>query len=149
MIFVVVDECSNFTSTQSTFTIEDHAPPAIQIASQDTVIECGLPDTQATLQSYLNRQGGAQANDLCGNIVWTNDFPVGVDACLASTNVTVNFIATDECGNSSITNAVVTLIGTSGSAHAQSEIDFKVSPNPAHDQLKITLDKAEPTNFSL
>ncbi len=150
MIFVAVDECDNFTSTQSAFTIEDHTLPDIQIVAQDTIIECGLPNTQAILQSWLDRQGGAQASDLCGSVVWINDFPVVVDTCHAATTVSVNFTAMDECGNSSNTNANVILMGTSGtSTTTLGEFDFNVSPNPAHDQLKITIGKYESLFVSL
>ncbi|MDZ4747135.1 MAG: T9SS type A sorting domain-containing protein, partial [Saprospiraceae bacterium] len=73
-----------------------------------------------------------------------NDFPIVVDTCHASTSITVNFTAVDECGNIVTTSAVVTLMGTLGtSAPALSGFEFTVSPNPAHDQLKVVMDKAE------
>lgn len=150
VIFTATDECGNTSTSWTLFTIEDNIPPMISVAAQDTFIECGLPNTQAILQSYLDRQGGAQASDLCGSVLWTNDFPEMVDTCHGITSVAVNFTATDECGNSSITNAIVTLMGALGaSVIAPSDLGFKVSPNPAHDQIKITIDKAEPLYISL
>lgn len=152
VIFTTTDECGNYSTTSATFTIEDHLPPMISMAAQDTLIECGLANTQVVLQNWLFHKGGAQASDICGSIVWTNDFPVVVDTCHASTNVSVNFTAMDECGNSSITNAIVTLMGTSGtSATDPSGFDFKVTPNPVHHTLKVAFDKNEilPTHLSL
>ena len=152
VIFTATDECDNYSTTYATFTVEDHFSPMISVAAQDTFIECGLPNTQATLQNYLDRQGGAQASDLCGNIAWTNDFPLVVDTCHASTNVSVNFTAMDECGNNDSTTAIVTLMGTSGTAVSQlNEFALRVSPNPAHHALKIVFDKNEilPTQLSL
>ncbi|MBK8831175.1 MAG: T9SS type A sorting domain-containing protein [Saprospiraceae bacterium] len=152
VIFTVTDECSNTSTTSATFSVEDHVSPIISIAAKDTIIECGLPNTQAILQSYLDRQGGAQASDICGNIIWTNDFPVVVDTCHASTNVSVTFNANDECGNSVTTSAIVTLMGTSGTAVSDlSESAFRVFPNPAHHTLKVVFDKNEilPTHLSL
>ncbi len=143
VIFTATDECGNNSTTYATFTIGDQTSPVISLAAHDTIIECGLPNTQAILQSWLDRRGGAQASDLCGSIAWTNDFPVEFDTCHASSSVTVNFTATDECGNSSITNATVTLMGTSGTSdNHPSSFDFKVSPNPVQDRLKITIDNA-------
>lgn len=151
-LFFAEDECGNNISPLATYIIEDHTAPEIQTAATDTIIECGLPNTQAILQSWLDRQGGAQASDLCGSILWTNDFTVGLDTCHASTGVTVIFIAMDECGNSDSTTAIVTLMGTSGTADSQlNEFALKVSPNPAHHTLKIAFDKNEilPTHLSL
>lgn len=152
VIFTATDECSNSSTTSATFTVEDHLPPVISMAAQDTVIECGLPNTQEVLQNWLLHNGGAQASDICGSIVWTNDFPVVVDTCHASTNVSVIFIATDDCGNSDSTTAIVTLMGTSGTADSElSEFALRVSPNPAHNTLKVAFDKNEilPTHLSL
>jgi hypothetical protein len=152
VIFTTTDECSNTSTTSATFSIEDHVSPMISIAAKDTVMECGLPNTHAILQSYLDRQGGAQASDICGNISWTNDFPVVVDTCHASTNVSVNFTATDECGNNTITTAIVTLMGTLGITDTDPRsFDLTVYPNPAHHTLRIVFDKSEflPSNLSL
>jgi len=144
VIFTGTDECGNTATTSATFTVEDHLAPVITIGAQDTLIECGLPNTPSVLQNWLLHDGGAQASDLCGGITWTNDFPIVVDTCHASTSITVNFTAVDECGNIVTTSAVVTLMGTLGtSAPALSGFEFTVSPNPAHDQLKVVMDKAE------
>lgn len=144
VVFSATDECGNTSTTSATFNIEDHVPPIISITSQDTLIECGLANTQQVLQNWLVRQGGAQASDICGSIVWTNDFPVVLDTCLASTNVSVNFTAMDECGNSSSTSATVTLMGSLGTADSElSEFGFSVSPNPAHHTIKVTFDNNE------
>lgn len=152
VIFTATDECGNSSTTSSTFTVEDHLPPVISMAAHDTIIECGLPNTQEVLQTWLDRHGSAQASDICGNIFWSNDFPVVVDTCHASTTVSVNFTAMDECGNSDSTAAIVTLMGTSGTAVSQlNEFALRVSPNPAHHALKIVFDKNEilPTHLSL
>ena len=92
----------------------DTAPPEITAESQDMTVECdGLGNT-AELNAWLEANGGATATDVCGNVVWTNDFqnlPIGSDG---TGSVDVTFTATDECGNASITVATFAIEDATG-----------------------------------
>ena len=144
--FTAHDECGNSTTTSAVFIIEDHLPPVVEIAAKDTTIQCGLPNTPFVVANWLARNGGAQANDMCGIISWTNNFPALPDTCNGTiTEWTVLFTASDDCGNVVSTNAVVTfndvLSGTSGSFSP--EPGLQISPNPVSDILKVELTSEE------
>ncbi|MFQ5606182.1 MAG: T9SS type A sorting domain-containing protein [bacterium] len=139
--FTVSDDCGSST-TNATLTVIDTTAPVIDIAAQDTTIECGLTNQATVIQNWLDNQGGANAGDICGNVNWTNDFPVLPDSCDVTSSLTVTFIATDECGNNSATDAIFTLMGTVGvSAPTLSDFNFEIFPNPVREILKIEFDK--------
>lgn len=138
--FTATDDCGNSIGTTATYTIEDHTPPSILTAAHDTIINCGDPNPQTVLHTWLEDHGGASAGDLCGIVSWTNDFPVLADTCNESRGFFVTFTARDECGNSESTSANLTLLSiTAVSPPGFSEFDFKISPNPVVDILKVDL----------
>ena len=53
------------------------------------------------LISWLNNNGGASADDMCGTVVWSNNYDVNnfEDGCNDSRDIDVIFTATDDCGN--------------------------------------------------
>jgi hypothetical protein len=141
VIFTATDACGNSLTTSATFTIADHLAPAISVAAQGTTIVCGQPGTQTEVQNWLNTHGGAVANDQCGSVSWTNNFPVLPDTCSHTTSWPVTFTAMDECGNTSTTSAALTLLGTSGtSGPAPADLAFTISPNPVHQTLLVTFE---------
>lgn len=140
MIFYANDECLNSVGSSANFIVEDHTAPDIQVPAQDIVIDCGQPDAQVILQNWLSNNGGALATDVCGNVTWTNNFPVLPDTCNGLiTEYTVLFTAIDDCGNTASTSAIVTIndaiSGTSGSL--PSVPGLNISPNPVSDVLKV------------
>lgn len=146
VIFTATDECGNTSITSATFTIEDHLPPVISMAAQDTVLECGLANTQAIFLNWLQNNGGAIAGDVCSTITWENDFPELPDTCIGNISVwTVVFTATDGCGNLNSTSAIITfndvLSGTSGSLPPVPGLN--ISPNPVSDILKVEIGRNE------
>lgn len=142
VIFTATDACGNSLTTSATFTIADHLAPNVSVAAQGTTILCGQPGTQADVQNWLNNHGGAIANDECGSVSWTNNFPALPDTCSHTTSWPVTFTASDECGNTSTTSAALTLLGTSGtSGPASADFAFTISPNPAHQILKVEFDQ--------
>lgn len=144
VIFTASDDCGNTQSTSATFTITDQLAPVIVTNAQAITIECGTPNTQAALQAWLDNFGGAVANDQCSGIFWTNNFPGLPDTCTGTFSWPVTFTATDECGNSNTTSALLTLLGTSAIAGPdQDHFTFDVSPNPVHQVLKVGFDNNE------
>ncbi|MFK7980885.1 MAG: gliding motility-associated C-terminal domain-containing protein, partial [Saprospiraceae bacterium] len=101
--FTATDACGNTSQTTATFTIEDTTAPSI-IDAQDLTIECSAVGNQQALQAWLSNNGGATASDICGSVIWSNDYtPTNLDNC--GTPITVTFTASDKCGNSTTTSA--------------------------------------------
>ncbi|MBL0006865.1 MAG: T9SS type A sorting domain-containing protein [Saprospiraceae bacterium] len=141
VIFTATDQCGNSNTSSATVTIRDTVAPVIDIEAQDTTIICGSIDQPTIILSWLNRQGGASASDLCGNLVWSNNFPALSDTCGTVGSHTVVFTATDECGNVISTQAVLTIMDSLVTSVADPhELNFTIYPNPASDVLHVSLD---------
>jgi len=150
--FTVTDDCGNVTTTAANFSIVDNISPVINTPAKDTLINCGESNTQIALEKWLRNHGGATATDNCDSVVWNHDFPTLPDTCEMTRSISVIFIATDECNNSDTTNAIVTLQRTTGTIDLNPEhFNFKISPNPVSDIIKIELNKSEsiPSQISL
>ena len=111
VIFTATDNCGNATSTTATFTIEDTTAPEV-LAAADETVECDGAGNMADLEAWLAGNGGADATDACGGVIWTNDFDALNAACGATGGATVTFTATDDCGNASSTVASFTIVDT-------------------------------------
>ena len=111
VLFTVNDDCGNSATTSATIFIQDHTAPVITTIAQDTTMICGAPNLPDVIQSWLSRNAGAQASDACGEVNWSNDFSSPGDTCNTEVRL-INFIATDECGNSSVSQAFLTLLDT-------------------------------------
>ncbi|MDB4787527.1 HYR domain-containing protein, partial [Flavobacteriales bacterium] len=111
--FTVTDANNNSTDTQATFTIEDTTPPAIASEATNVTVECdGLGNTE-DLAAWLASNGGAGiADDVCGNVTWSNNFSGLGMTCAGSGAVEVIFSATDDCGNVANTSAIFTIEDT-------------------------------------
>ncbi|HEY3387199.1 MAG TPA: T9SS type A sorting domain-containing protein [Saprospiraceae bacterium] len=107
--FTVQDACGNTTLTSATIMIEDLVAPLIVLAAQYDTIECSAPSPQDDIQNWLSLHGGAQASDGCSEVTWTRDFKDLFDYCGGTAKARYIFIATDACGNSSTTEAVITI----------------------------------------
>jgi hypothetical protein len=93
--FSVSDSCGNGpVLTEATFIIQDTTPPALTTPASDFY---GYQATAAaSLATFLNTRGGAQATDIAGPVTWSNNYdgtlpPVGGYD-------TVTFTATDTVG---------------------------------------------------
>jgi len=108
--FTYTDDCGNIGITTATITITDTTTPGIINPSQDLLMDCGMD--MNLLNDWLNNNGGATATDICsGNeVTWTNDYAAFMPDCGMSGEVVVTFTATDECGNFSFTQALLTVL---------------------------------------
>ncbi len=139
--FIASDDCGNTQSTSATFTITDQLAPVFVTNAQAITIPCGTPNTQAALQAWLDNFGGAVAIDQCSGVSWTNNFPVLPDTCTGTSSWPVTFTASDDCGNSNTTTAIITLLGTSGtSGPTPADLAFTISPNPVHQTLYVNFE---------
>lgn len=141
VIFTATDQCGNNTGSTSTITIHDTVAPIIDNGAQDTSIICGQSDQSTIIQNWLNRQGGASASDLCGSVVWSNNFPALSDSCGPTGSHMVIFTAMDECGNEALTQATLNIIDSMVTSVANPiEPNFKIYPNPASDVLHVSVE---------
>jgi hypothetical protein len=140
VIFTVADECGNLNTTTATLTTRDTNAPAIEVEALDATVFCteGFPSPE--LSNWINNHGGAVANDLCGNVTWSNDFPFSPDTCSPIGVYDIHFMASDECGNTASTQASLTITDAiSPGVEDHQEQLIKVYPNPAQEELFIDL----------
>ncbi len=112
--FTVVDDAGNTTSCFARYTTTDTEAPVITDAIDETV-ECDPGTTSAALLAWLQDNGGATfTSDNCStDVTWTNDFTGALNASCGGTGATsVVFTATDDCGNTSTTEASFIIVDT-------------------------------------
>lgn len=140
VIFTATDACGNSSSTTASFTIVDSVAPGILEVAHDTTIDCAGSNS-TDIHRWLNNHGGAIANDNCGNIHWTNNFPSISDTCAAAGSYAITFTASDECGNTKAVAATFTILAASGTSATEStDPAIKLYPNPVHDILNIEIE---------
>ena len=108
--FYATDDCGNVASTSSIFTIEDTTAPSLTAAAADTTVECDGSGNLSDLQTWLANYGGATVDELCGQITWTIDTLSLAPGCASSGSQTINFTASDDCGNSVASSATFNII---------------------------------------
>ena len=109
--FTATDSCGNDSKVSFTFTIEDTTDPVIEGGS-DMTVECDGQGNLAELQAWLDSAAGASASDACSDVVWSNDFDGLSDDCGETGSATVEFTATDRCGNDSKVSFTFTIEDT-------------------------------------
>jgi len=112
VMFTVTDECGNTSTTSATLVVEDTSAPVVETGGQDITIECNTADQQVDIQVWIAGHAGAVANDACGDVTWSNDYAGLSEECGAAGSAVVTFTITDECGNSSTTQASLTVEDT-------------------------------------
>ncbi|WP_408027144.1 HYR-like domain-containing protein [Tenacibaculum litoreum] len=102
----LTDNCGNKTEKVQTITVKDNTAPVIDETNKNNIdIECGVGDTETTLQDWLNSNAGATATDNCSSVTWTNNYGDDTSVKCDGSYITVTFTATDACGNFSTTTA--------------------------------------------
>ncbi len=110
--FTATDDCNNFETTTAKIIIRDQTPPTITAQAADKTVECDGEGNVSAFNEWLASNGGADAEDLCGSVTWSNNAGSLSDDCGATGAVTVTFTATDECNNSDVTIATFTIVDT-------------------------------------
>jgi len=109
--WTLTDACGNTAASQNQIiTVLDNIPPTITAQAQNLAVSCDGQGNQSQLQNWLNTNGGANANDNCSTVTWTNNFSPLTNNC--SQSVVVIFTATDACGNTATTQATFTVSDT-------------------------------------
>ncbi|HLF52674.1 gliding motility-associated C-terminal domain-containing protein, partial [Flavobacterium sp.] len=102
--YSVTDACGNsIIVTQNLIRTVDITAPAINTQASNITVQCDGQGNQSAIANWLANNGGAVATDLCGAIIWSNNYSSITNDCSAA--VTVIFTATDSCGNFSTTSA--------------------------------------------
>ncbi|MDX1408554.1 MAG: hypothetical protein R3330_10490, partial [Saprospiraceae bacterium] len=100
--FTATDGCGNTATAQADVSVVDDTAPVIDTVPADFLAACeGGP----AFDAWLADQGGASATDNCGDVTWTNDFAGPLGIC--DEDLVVTFTATDVCGNTATTQALV------------------------------------------
>jgi gliding motility-associated-like protein len=104
----LMDACGNKAPDQvQIITIEDNISPTITQPAANIIVQCNGQGNNTALTNWLTNHGGATASDNCSTVTWTNNFDIITKDCSAP--VTVEFTATDACGNKTITSATYTI----------------------------------------
>ena len=110
VLFTATDECGNSSIPDTIqFIIEDSTNPLLSVPN-DITLECGDPTNTNTITNWIN---SASATDICSNVVVSNNSPGAfVAGCGNTGTTTYTFTATDDCGNSVMESATVTIEDT-------------------------------------
>ncbi|MEY8848927.1 SprB repeat-containing protein, partial [Psychroserpens sp. XS_ASV72] len=102
--FTVTDQCGNSTSDTQTITIEDSTGPELNVPD-DIDVECAIETTEPS------NTGTATGYDTCGsiNITYTD---ASVPGCGNTETITRTWTATDECGNSTSADQIISVVDT-------------------------------------
>ncbi len=105
--FTSRDACGNVSAaTEASFIIYDHDDPIIEVAASEMTVDCDNTGAyEIAMDEWINTQGGAIASDVCGGVSWTYDLVRANTDCDMTGAGTYRFTATDDCGNTSITEA--------------------------------------------
>ncbi|MEP6794820.1 MAG: T9SS type A sorting domain-containing protein [Saprospiraceae bacterium] len=106
--FIVTDECGNSAVSSASFTIIDQTEPEVTNMAQSLNIECG-PSNDQVIQQWLNNHGGAEAHDLCGTVNWNHNYSTLSYSCGTAGHALVVFTAMDDCGNTSVSAAMLSI----------------------------------------
>jgi len=110
VVFTATDDCGNSSSTIAIFEINDTTAPTWEILPQDLEIECdGTDDPMGQILSWLNTAGGADVEDDCSFVVFSNNFENIDLECDQQGGVPVTFVASDACGNSTSATALLSI----------------------------------------
>ncbi|MCG8329955.1 MAG: hypothetical protein MI974_19820, partial [Chitinophagales bacterium] len=112
--YTVTDACGNVSDQFSqTINIDDNTPPSIDIGASNLTVECDGNGNTAELNAWIAANGNAAASDICSNVTWSVSSNIVAPGLNAATFAnTVTFTATDDCGNTSSTTAIFTIIDT-------------------------------------
>jgi hypothetical protein len=119
-----------FSANQVTADIDagykDMTAPDVTPAS-DIIVNCDGAGNEVELKNWLLNHGGATAADnLSGNLIWTDNYATVSKECGGSGEVKVTFAVIDECGNKSTTSATFRIKDTQAPVFAEAPKNLKL-----------------------
>jgi trimeric autotransporter adhesin len=103
--FTAYDQCNNGSTTTATITLTDNVAPVFATVPPIT-LNCSSTSLTADITGWLN---AVSAADNCGTVSLSNDFSFGSLPATGCGSITVNFVAIDQCGNSSSATGLITI----------------------------------------
>jgi len=149
VIFTITDECGNASTTQAILTVTDTEPPSMDKLAQDISVECDDLDRGDMIQDWLNNNGGATATDMCGNVIWSNNYTEPSEDCVDQSTEPVTFTATDDCGNSAGTVGNIKNTISTGIDGIPELSNVRIYPNPSIDKIHIEFESDVTASKSL
>jgi hypothetical protein len=131
------------STTSAKLTVEDSNPPVIEKIAQDISVECEDSERTTIIQDWLNNAANAKAQDLCGEVAWTNDYVAPSEDCVGETSIEVIFTATDPCGNNVTTIGIIKNVISTGLNDLFRKENLLIYPNPASSVIHIDLEGLE------
>ncbi|WP_434036540.1 HYR-like domain-containing protein [Formosa sp. 4Alg 33] len=118
------DDCGNTSVTTQTVNIIDDIAPVITNEPQDIVYQCDGEQRIPQIDAWVALNGFALANDNCSDVTWTNNYDATTLGCNGA--VTVEFTATDACGNATTRSATYTVLDTTGPEIVSNSQDISI-----------------------
>lgn len=92
--FIALDDCNNETYFSAHYIISDAVKPSLIKPASTVLLQCSSL-ARDSLRRWLMQNGNAEAIDECSNLNWKNNF----NGDSFALDITVEFTATDRCGN--------------------------------------------------
>jgi len=101
------DACGRESTCIGTINVIKLEGPSIPVKAKDKWVSCS-ENVDSIFQAFIADNGGAVAIDFCSGVTFTTNpaNPVPFIACDGEEGLTVEFIATDACGNSASTSSL-------------------------------------------
>jgi hypothetical protein len=146
--FFATDNCGRTSLCEGMIIVADTEPPVFVTAPQDELVVCNYI-TQDKLDAWVDANGGAEVEDCWDNVSWStfpNNPTINCEGAMTPTSITVEFVATDGCGNKSSMEATFTALPTMDGAGNENEdiaaTDklqlFQNQPNPFKEATAIS-----------
>jgi len=103
--WTATDGCGNQTVETQTISIGDDGPPTLAATPADVTIQCG---EEPELEPFI------QATDACDDdveVIFEEQIGLGSGDCQASFEIVRTWTAVDDCGNSAISQQIITVTG--------------------------------------
>lgn len=107
--FTATDGCGNSATTSAVVSLVDNDAPVWTTNPSNITIEC---DEANLYSAWLNNNGNSDVNDACGDVEVTFEIINETSNCPQSVTRTIEFTATDDCGNASIRTATAVIQDT-------------------------------------
>ena len=126
--FRSMDECGNISAASiASFVILDRTSPEINVLASNESVSCNGTGNTTDLDTWLAASGGAMATDVCGGtLTWSYDLVSESDLCDLTGSGTYIFTVSDECGNTSTTEATFEITDTEAPTILTEATDFEV-----------------------
>jgi hypothetical protein len=127
--FTASDQYGNSVNTTAMVVIEDNTPPLIIEEPMDITVECDGEGNTSDFDNWVANHGYAVAEDACGGVTWSYGYPLYSMDCGNTGSLQITFIATDECGLSSSTQGLFTIVDNTPPAAICENITVELNGN--------------------